>query len=45
MSPLIKFTTQALPREIEVEVVGTIYCNSSFSIWRVGNHALDEREL
>ena len=37
--------TQAFPREIKVEVVGTIYCDLSFSLWRSGNHAPREGEL
>ena len=45
MSPFIQLTTQALPREIKVEVVGTIYSDSSFSLWRGGNHAPREREF
>ena len=37
--------TQALPKEIKVEVVRTIYYDSSFSVWRGGNHAAREGEL
>ena len=37
--------TQALPREIKVEVVGTIYCDSGFFVWRGGNHAPREGKL
>ena len=45
MSPLILLPTQALSREIKVEVVGIIYCDSGFSVWRSGNYAPQEREL
>ena len=37
--------TQALPREIKVEVVGTIHRDSSFFVRRGGNHAPKEREI
>ena len=37
--PLIRLPTQTFSKEIEVTVVGTIYCDPGFSTWRRGNYA------